>query len=131
MSLPHRKGVDAASSGYRFLPSGTAGAATQTVERCIERMNPLYEQGADAVRIGKYVRRWWQWVRSGVGECCDAAKRATRNGWLNCCSGWFGGMPYTARRFRQAYASRLTAPTPRRTIVDGSGTVGNSPITNG
>jgi hypothetical protein len=29
-------------------------------------MNRLYEQGADAVRIGDYVRRWRQWVRSGL-----------------------------------------------------------------
>ena len=31
-----------------------------------ERMNRLYERGADAVRIGDYVRRWQQWVRSGL-----------------------------------------------------------------
>ncbi len=29
-------------------------------------MNQLYEQGADTVRIGDYVRRCWQWVRSGL-----------------------------------------------------------------
>jgi hypothetical protein len=29
-------------------------------------MNRLYEQGADAIRIGDYVRRWWTWVRSGL-----------------------------------------------------------------
>jgi hypothetical protein len=37
-----------------------------TVVRWIERMNRPYEHGADAVRIGEYVRRWWQWVRSGL-----------------------------------------------------------------
>jgi hypothetical protein len=30
----------------------------QTDRRCVERMNRLYEEGADDVRIGDYVRRW-------------------------------------------------------------------------
>ncbi len=25
-----------------------------------------YEQGADWVRIEAYLKRWWQWVRTGV-----------------------------------------------------------------
>ena len=29
-------------------------------------MSRLYEQGADSVRIGKYVRNWRKWVRAGV-----------------------------------------------------------------
>lgn len=48
-----------------FSPSGLA-VAQQTVQRCLEKVSRLYEQGADAIRIGKYVRRWLQWVRSGV-----------------------------------------------------------------
>jgi hypothetical protein len=52
--------------GYRFSAPGIVGIAKQTVERCVERTNRLYEQGADAVRIGDYFRRWWQWVRSGL-----------------------------------------------------------------
>lgn len=35
------------------------------MERCVERAPRLYEQGADALRIGEYVRRWWKWVRAG------------------------------------------------------------------
>ncbi len=31
------------------------------------RITPLYEQGADNVRIGQYVRDWLKWVRSGIG----------------------------------------------------------------
>jgi aryl carrier-like protein len=38
----------------------------QTVKRSVEQMKQLYKQGADAVRIGDYVRRWRQWVRSGL-----------------------------------------------------------------
>ncbi len=52
--------------GYRFSSGGLVGVALQAVERCVERMTRLYEQGADQVRIGDYLRRWWQWVRSGL-----------------------------------------------------------------
>ena len=54
--------------GYRFSSVGLVGIAVQTVERCVERMNRLYEQGADQVRIGDYVRRWCVWVRSGLND---------------------------------------------------------------
>jgi len=53
--------------GYRFSAAGIVGIATQTVKRCVERMNRLYEQGASPARIGEYVRRWQRWVRSGLG----------------------------------------------------------------
>jgi hypothetical protein len=33
--------------GYRFSSAGIVGVAVQAVERCVERMNRLYEQGAD------------------------------------------------------------------------------------
>ena len=36
------------------------------IEKVRTRLKRLYGQAADAVRIGKYVRRWWQWVRSGL-----------------------------------------------------------------
>ncbi len=55
--------------GYRLAAAGIVGVAKATAENCVERMNQLYEQGADIVRIGDYVRRWWQWVRSGLGGC--------------------------------------------------------------
>jgi len=38
----------------------------QTVERSVERMNQLNEQGADFVRIGDYAQRWRRWARSGL-----------------------------------------------------------------
>jgi hypothetical protein len=51
------------SRGFKFLgcgfrQRGLSVLPRQTVERCVERMNQLYEQGAGAVRIGDYVRRW-------------------------------------------------------------------------
>jgi len=60
--------------GYWFTPEGL-GIALKTVERFAERVSQLYEQGAGENRIGEYVRRWWRWVRSGVGlllgdGCC-------------------------------------------------------------
>lgn len=47
--------------GYRISPQGVAVAAG-TVMKFVERMCRLYEQGADAVRIGDYVRRWKSWA---------------------------------------------------------------------
>ena len=32
----------------------------------VEKVSRLYEQGADDIRIEAYLKRWWQWVRSGV-----------------------------------------------------------------
>ena len=53
--------------GYRFTGDGMA-VARQTVERCRERVSRLYEQGADAIRIGTYLQRWARWVRAGLGR---------------------------------------------------------------
>ena len=58
-----RRGFD--FLGYRFSPSGL-GIAQPTVTRFLERARRLYEQGADAIRIDEYVRRWWKWVRGGI-----------------------------------------------------------------
>ena len=52
--------------GNRFSSPGLIGVAVQTVVRWVERMERLYEQGADARRIGDFVRRWC-WVGSGLG----------------------------------------------------------------
>ncbi len=51
--------------GYRFFPGGLT-VALQTVERCLEKVARLYEQGASVERIGQYLRRWWHWVRGGI-----------------------------------------------------------------
>ena len=45
---------------FRYNSSGTI--------RCVERTTRLYEQGADQVRIGDYVRRWCVWVRNGLDD---------------------------------------------------------------
>ena len=51
--------------GYWFSPEGL-GVAKKTVERMLEKVSRLYEQGADGVRIETYLKHWWRWVRSGV-----------------------------------------------------------------
>ncbi|MEN8133620.1 MAG: hypothetical protein ABFS45_26340 [Pseudomonadota bacterium] len=44
--------------------------ATKTIENFVARLHRLYEQQktapAGAVILGDYVRRWWQWVGSGL-----------------------------------------------------------------
>jgi len=44
--------------GYRFSPEGIVGVAYASVQSCVQRIDRLYEQGADAIRIGEYLR-WW------------------------------------------------------------------------
>ena len=53
------------------------GVAKKTVERMLDKVYRLYEQGADENRVEDYVRRWWIWVRCGV------------DGLLGCL-GWLG-----------------------------------------
>ena len=40
--------------------------ARKTVDRMLEKVSRLYEQGADDLRIETYLKRWWRWLRSGV-----------------------------------------------------------------
>jgi hypothetical protein len=51
--------------GYAFTPAGLE-VAPQAVERCVQRVSQLYEQGVDLTPIGTYVRRWLRWARSGL-----------------------------------------------------------------
>ena len=51
--------------GYWFSTSGL-GVAKKTVKRMLDQVSRLYEHGADVQRIEAYLKRWWQWVRSGV-----------------------------------------------------------------
>jgi hypothetical protein len=51
--------------GYRFAPQGL-GVAQVTIQRFLDKIRQLYEQGATLCCIGEYVKRWWIWVRSGV-----------------------------------------------------------------
>jgi hypothetical protein len=51
--------------GYWFSPEGL-GITLKSVERMLDRVTRLYEQGAGDYRIEDYVRHWWRWVRCGV-----------------------------------------------------------------
>jgi hypothetical protein len=51
--------------GYWFSPTGLA-VAKKTIERMLDKVSRLYEQGADDNCVEEYVRRWGIWVRSGV-----------------------------------------------------------------
>ena len=53
--------------GYSFEPKGLS-IAPKTLANFLERKTQLYEQGADARRIGQYVRNWYRWVRAGIGQ---------------------------------------------------------------
>ena len=57
--------------GYWFSPQGL-GVAKKTVDRMVQKVAWLYEQGADDLRIEAYLKRWWQWVRSGVDGVLSA-----------------------------------------------------------
>ncbi len=61
--------------GYTFSSAGL-GIAPQTLGRCVERITQLYEQRADSVRMGVYVRHWWRWVRAGVTVMPEALAAA-------------------------------------------------------
>ncbi len=51
--------------GYWFSPVGL-GIARKTVERMVENMLRLYEQGAPDERIEAYFQRWCRWVKGGI-----------------------------------------------------------------
>ncbi len=51
--------------GY-FIKPGVLRVSRGTFERFTERISQLYEQGADYFRIGKYVKHWLKWVRTGI-----------------------------------------------------------------
>ena len=51
--------------GYWFSP-GRVGVAKKTVDRMLDKVSRLYEQGVDRICIETYVNRWWRWVRGGM-----------------------------------------------------------------
>ena len=53
--------------GY-FLKPGCLYVAEATIAKFIERIVQLYEQGADLLRIGQYVRNWLSWVKTYVSQ---------------------------------------------------------------
>jgi hypothetical protein len=54
--------------GYHFTPLSAAGleVAKKTLVNHVNRISRLYEQGADAGRIGIYIRHWYRWLSAGV-----------------------------------------------------------------
>ncbi len=95
--------------GYRFSAAGLAGVAQATGERFVDRISRLYEQGADTVRIGLYVRRWRRWVEAGLrGHGLDVPTGITAM------VAWAGGGRAAPRTPRHT----LPAPTrPRETLA--------------
>ena len=75
-------------------------------EHCVVRVSRLFEQSADAVRIGDYVRRWWKWVQSVSSA---HRKRATRNGWIVGFAASIGSFA-----FRCVFAAAERSPRGRR-----------------
>ncbi|WP_424103115.1 hypothetical protein [Moorena producens] len=51
--------------GYWFSPQGLS-VAGKTIERMVEKVRRLYEQGASSGRILSYLLLWGRWVRTGV-----------------------------------------------------------------
>jgi hypothetical protein len=79
--------------GYAVTPAGL-DAAPQAVERCVQRVSRLYEQGVDLLHIGTYLRRWVRWARIGLRALgAGLSERAVelvvwslkRLGWLGGC----------------------------------------------
>jgi|TARA_B100000315_G_C14458295_1_gene532501 hypothetical protein len=53
--------------GHKYKPSGLS-LAPKTFERFADRIARLYEQGADELRIGQFIRHWTKWTRAGLGQ---------------------------------------------------------------
>ena len=51
--------------GGTFTPTGLE-ASPPAVERRVERVSRLDEQGVDLVHIGTHVRHWLRWASSGI-----------------------------------------------------------------
>ena len=57
-------------------PPGTLlPPARTTIARMAGNVARLYEQGAGTDRVGRYLQRWWQWLRAGL-QHNDLAPRA-------------------------------------------------------
>ena len=53
---------------HRELLKRNFEAALPTIERCVQRVSQLYEQGVELLHIGAYLRRWLRWTRSGLTD---------------------------------------------------------------
>lgn len=61
--------------GYHFSPKELTIAASAIKNRQ-ERIARLYEQGADASRIGQYLQNWHRWATAAVPSLSNAAAAA-------------------------------------------------------
>jgi hypothetical protein len=54
--------------GYHFTSRAGQGleVAKKTIDNHVARITRLYEQGADVVRIGVYIRHWLRWLNASV-----------------------------------------------------------------
>ena len=60
---------------------GLLGVSRKAVEKFAERVNRIYGQGADAVRVGEYVRHWWKWARAGLGAAAGTVWQTNAAGY--------------------------------------------------
>ena len=65
---PDQTFIGRVERGFDFLGSVMKPAglemAPRAIEHCVERVSRLYEQGADLIRIGAYLKRWSSWAKS-------------------------------------------------------------------
>ncbi len=63
---PDKTFIGRACRGFDFLGfthgPGKIEVSRVSIRKCFERIARLYEQGADRIRIGQYVRHWMQWT---------------------------------------------------------------------
>ncbi len=77
--------------------------ARRTVEKFEKRVAQLYEQGADAVRIGQYVGRWIRWTTAGL----DVSFRGQETGKPWCIANGHTRVPVVALTYLKS-SSMLT-----------------------
>ena len=113
--------------GYWFSPAGL-GIARKTVERMVENMRRLYEQGAPDERIEAYFQRWCRWVKGGI-SAKQSASLFQVVVWVGCllqrilrsllCS---QDIPFSTNGpVRPASFADLCCPRPRVRLVDPHG----------
>ena len=65
---PDKTFIGRVERGFDFLGSVMKPAglemAPRAIEHCVERVSRLDEQGADLIRIGAYLKRWYSWAKS-------------------------------------------------------------------
>jgi hypothetical protein len=72
MPHPDKTAMGRTAKGFNFLgywvtPRGLRVAA-RTVAKMVDKVARLYEQGATASRLDRYLHHWGQWVRAGLGD---------------------------------------------------------------